>query len=135
MSEGAGQGLTRRESSRPGLVGLVLSVLSSTVVLAVVGCVCALLYPVLKELRQLRGKREDGTEQKMLGFWSILVISLVVAGVCAASSWILTHLDSSHNSRTRPHGSPQDSDGVGLDYGMAALNGVMAMVTVIWSLS
>ncbi|KAJ0009409.1 hypothetical protein NQD34_001111 [Periophthalmus magnuspinnatus] len=135
MCEGAGQRLTRRDSSRfSGVVGFVLSVLSAAVVLAVLGCVCGLLYPILKELRALRVKGEDGTEQKMLGFWSVLVISLLVASLCSASSWILMHLDSAH-SRTRPHISPHDSDRVRLDYGMAALNGVMAMVTVIWGLS
>ncbi|XP_072308036.1 ADP-ribosylation factor-like protein 6-interacting protein 6 [Eucyclogobius newberryi] len=127
----------RREGSRgpPGrALGLVLSLVSSALVLALVGCVAALLYPVLKELRGLRAKGADGTEQRMLGFWSVSALSLVVAGLCSASSWILTHLDSAH-CRPRPHSSPQDSDGARLGYGMAVLNGAMAMVTVMWSLS
>lgn len=124
----------RAESSRPGVVGLVLSVLSSALVLAAVGCVCALIYPVLKELRELTVKGEDGTEQRMLGFWSILALSLVVACLCSAFSFCLTHLDSTY-SKTHPQGPPPDSDRALLDYGMAVLNGVMAMFTVIWSLS
>lgn len=126
--------LNRTESSRPGVVSLVLSVLSSAVVLAAVGCVCALIYPVLKELRDLRVKGEDGTEQRMLGFWSILVLALVVAFLCSASSLCLIHLDSAH-SRTSPPRPAQDRNGQHLDYGMAVLNGVMAMFTVIWGLT
>uniref|UniRef100_A0A3B4B0G2 Uncharacterized protein n=1 Tax=Periophthalmus magnuspinnatus TaxID=409849 RepID=A0A3B4B0G2_9GOBI len=126
MCEGAGQRLTRRDSSRfSGVVGFVLSVLSAAVVLAVLGCVCGLLYPILKGKKKIKISCP-------VGFWSVLVISLLVASLCSASSWILMHLDSAH-SRTRPHISPHDR--VRLDYGMAALNGVMAMVTVIWGLS
>uniref|UniRef100_A0A3P9B431 Uncharacterized protein n=1 Tax=Maylandia zebra TaxID=106582 RepID=A0A3P9B431_9CICH len=36
---------------------------------------CALIYPILKELRAERVTGEDGTEEKMLGFWSLLVLS------------------------------------------------------------
>uniref|UniRef100_A0A8C6WSV0 ADP-ribosylation factor-like protein 6-interacting protein 6 n=1 Tax=Neogobius melanostomus TaxID=47308 RepID=A0A8C6WSV0_9GOBI len=127
-------GLTRTESSRPGVLGLGLSALCSAVVLAAVGCVCALIYPVLKELRELRVRGQDGTEQRMLGFWSILALSLVVTCLCSTCSLFLTHLDSAH-SMTRPQGLPQNSNGARLDYGMAVLNGVMAMFTVIWSLT
>lgn len=126
--------MTHSESSRPGVVGLVLSVLSSVVVLAAVGCVCALIYPVLKELKDVRVKAEDGTEQRMLGFWSILALALVVAFLCSASSLCLIHLDSVH-FRTRTPGPPHNSTSARLDYGMAVLNGVMAMFTVIWSLT
>ncbi|CAL1597701.1 unnamed protein product [Knipowitschia caucasica] len=117
-----------REGSRSGLVPWLLSVLCSAAVMALLGCVCALLYPVLKELRELTVRGEDGAEQKMLGLWSVLVISVGVASLCSASSWVLTHLDSAHSST-------QDRDEAGLGRGMAALNGVMAMATVVWSLS
>lgn len=126
--------VSRSETPTPGLFGLVLSVLCSAVVLTAVGCVCALIYPVLKELRESRVKGEDGSDQRMLGFWSILFLALVIACVCFTSSLFLIHLDSAH-FRTRPPGSAQVSVREQLDYMMAVLNGVMAMFTVIWSLT
>uniref|UniRef100_A0A8C6U0Z1 Uncharacterized protein n=1 Tax=Neogobius melanostomus TaxID=47308 RepID=A0A8C6U0Z1_9GOBI len=73
-----------------------------------------------------------------VSFWSILALSLVVTCLCSTCSLFLTHLDSAH-SMTRPQGLPQNrcfhSNGARLDYGMAVLNGVMAMFTVIWSLT
>uniref|UniRef100_A0A3P9DTD8 Uncharacterized protein n=1 Tax=Maylandia zebra TaxID=106582 RepID=A0A3P9DTD8_9CICH len=53
---------------------------------------CALIYPILKELRAERVTGEDGTEEKMLGFWSLLVLS--VGCICCVFSWMLTYLDS-----------------------------------------
>uniref|UniRef100_A0A3P8NWD8 Uncharacterized protein n=1 Tax=Astatotilapia calliptera TaxID=8154 RepID=A0A3P8NWD8_ASTCA len=53
---------------------------------------CALLHPILKELRAERVTGEDGTEEKMLGFWSLLVLS--VGCICCVFSWMLTYLDS-----------------------------------------
>uniref|UniRef100_A0A3P9DHV6 Uncharacterized protein n=1 Tax=Maylandia zebra TaxID=106582 RepID=A0A3P9DHV6_9CICH len=55
---------------------------------------CALIYPILKELRAERVTGEDGTEEKMLGFWSLLVLSVLVGCICCVFSWMLTYLDS-----------------------------------------
>uniref|UniRef100_A0A3P9DQN9 Uncharacterized protein n=1 Tax=Maylandia zebra TaxID=106582 RepID=A0A3P9DQN9_9CICH len=55
---------------------------------------CALLHPILKELRAERVTGEDGTEEKMLGFWSLLVLSVLVGCICCVFSWMLTYLDS-----------------------------------------
>lgn len=129
-----GDGLHRKDTSRPVYLRFVLSVLCSALALAAVGCVCALFYPVIKELRALRVKADDGTEQRMLGFWSILLLSLAAACLCSTSSWLLTHLNSSP-SRTTSMGPFQNSDSVWLDYGVAVLNGFMAMITVSWSLT
>uniref|UniRef100_A0A3P9B8A9 Uncharacterized protein n=1 Tax=Maylandia zebra TaxID=106582 RepID=A0A3P9B8A9_9CICH len=58
------------------------------------GFLCALIYPILKELRAERVTGEDGTEEKMLGFWSLLVLSVLVGCICCVFSWMLTYLDS-----------------------------------------
>uniref|UniRef100_A0A3P9DIG7 Uncharacterized protein n=1 Tax=Maylandia zebra TaxID=106582 RepID=A0A3P9DIG7_9CICH len=55
---------------------------------------CALIYPILKELRAERVTGEDGTEEKMLGFWSLLVLSVLVGCICCVFSWMFTYLDS-----------------------------------------
>uniref|UniRef100_A0A3P9C9D9 Uncharacterized protein n=1 Tax=Maylandia zebra TaxID=106582 RepID=A0A3P9C9D9_9CICH len=55
---------------------------------------CALIYPILKELQAERVTGEDGTEEKMLGFWSLLVLSVLVGCICCVFSWMLTYLDS-----------------------------------------
>uniref|UniRef100_A0A3P8RAQ9 Uncharacterized protein n=1 Tax=Astatotilapia calliptera TaxID=8154 RepID=A0A3P8RAQ9_ASTCA len=58
------------------------------------GFLCALIYPILKELQAERVTGEDGTEEKMLGFWSLLVLSVLVGCICCVFSWMLTYLDS-----------------------------------------
>uniref|UniRef100_A0A3P9CEJ9 Uncharacterized protein n=1 Tax=Maylandia zebra TaxID=106582 RepID=A0A3P9CEJ9_9CICH len=55
---------------------------------------CTLLYPILKELQAERVTGEDGTEEKMLGFWSLLVLSVLVGCICCVFSWMFTYLDS-----------------------------------------
>ncbi|XP_037618276.1 ADP-ribosylation factor-like protein 6-interacting protein 6 [Sebastes umbrosus] len=127
-----------RNGHKPWSV-VVLSVLGSAVAVAAVGCVCALIYPILKELRAERVKREDGTEERMMGFWSILVLSVLVGWICCVFSWTLTYLDSYQPGRAL--GTPltlthfRDVSGLHMGYGVAVLNGVMAMLTVIWSLT
>ncbi|CAJ1087143.1 ADP-ribosylation factor-like protein 6-interacting protein 6 isoform X1 [Xyrichtys novacula] len=120
----------------------VLSVLGSAVAVAAVGCFCALIYPILRELRAERVKGEDGTEQRMLGFWSILVLSLLAGCICCVFSWTLTYMDSQQPNRESPTHLQTPADfretpahGFHMSYGVAVLNGIMAMLTVIWSLT
>ncbi|XP_020513863.2 ADP-ribosylation factor-like protein 6-interacting protein 6 [Labrus bergylta] len=119
----------------------VLSVLGSAAAVAAVGCVCAFIYPILRDLRGERVRGEDGTEQRMLGFWSILVLSVLVGCICCVFSWTLTYIDSQRPSRafTTLH-TPADFRDVSgqsffMGYGVAVLNGIMGMLTVIWSLT
>lgn len=115
----------------------VLSVLSSVVVAIAVGCLCALLYPILRELRVERVIGPDGTEERMLGFWSILILSVIVGCIISFFSWILTYLDSDQPgmvSLTHTHFRDLFGPSFHLDYGAAVLNGAMALLTIIWSL-
>ncbi|XP_071381904.1 ADP-ribosylation factor-like protein 6-interacting protein 6 [Centroberyx affinis] len=145
VASGEGPGMTRgqrfdhRNGSKPWPV-LVLSTLGSALALAAVGAFCALLYPLLKELRAERVRAEDGTEVRMLGFWSILVLSVSAGFICCAFSWTLTYLDSYKPGMVFPtplalsqlrHAPGQ---GFHVGYTVAVLNGIMATLTVIWSL-
>ncbi|XP_030265793.1 ADP-ribosylation factor-like protein 6-interacting protein 6 [Sparus aurata] len=119
---------------------VVLSVLGSAVAVAAVGCFCALVYPILKELRAQRVRGQDGTEERMLGFSSILVLSVIVGCVSCVFSWTLTYLNSNQPGRVVPtltlaHFRDASGHGFHLGYGVAVLNGIMALLTVIWSLT
>ncbi|XP_039870771.1 ADP-ribosylation factor-like protein 6-interacting protein 6 [Simochromis diagramma] len=119
---------------------VALSVLGSAGAVAAVGFLCALIYPILKELRAERVTGEDGTEEKMLGFWSLLVLSVLVGCICCVFSWMLTYLDSFQPGmdfptlRTVAHVRDASDRGFHVGYGVAVLNGIMAMLTIIWSL-
>uniref|UniRef100_A0A3P9MAZ3 Uncharacterized protein n=1 Tax=Oryzias latipes TaxID=8090 RepID=A0A3P9MAZ3_ORYLA len=75
------------------------------------------------------------------GFWSILVLSLFGGCVCWLVSWTLTHLHTHQPRMAFPTAASltgfRDVSGhaVCMDYGMAFLNGVMGMLTVVWCLS
>nr|XP_020443639.1 ADP-ribosylation factor-like protein 6-interacting protein 6 [Monopterus albus] len=120
---------------------VILSVLGSAVVVAAVGFFCALIYPILKELRAEKVRREDGTEQRMLGFWSILVLSVLVGCICCSCSWSLTYFNLYQPGIVFP--APlvlvpfrdTSAHSFHMGYGVAVLNGIMAMLTVIWSLT
>ncbi|XP_010791180.1 ADP-ribosylation factor-like protein 6-interacting protein 6 [Notothenia coriiceps] len=134
----AGRSVTNRSGFKPWPV-LVLSVLGSAAAAAAVGCVCALIYPILKELRAERVRGEDGTEQRMLGFWSILVLSVSVGCICCVFSWTLTYLDSYQpgivSIKPMKPAHFRDASGFNMGFGVAVLNGIMSMLTVIWSLT
>ncbi|KAM8904607.1 ADP-ribosylation factor-like protein 6-interacting protein 6 isoform 1-T2 [Spinachia spinachia] len=118
-----------RNGPRPWL-GVVLSVLGSALAVAAVGFFCALIYPILRELRA------DWTEDRVLGFWSILVLSLLVGCICCVFSCTLTCLDSYPTTMvTHAHLRYLSDHDVHLSYGVAVINGLMAMLTVIWSLT
>ncbi|XP_038572042.1 ADP-ribosylation factor-like protein 6-interacting protein 6 isoform X1 [Micropterus salmoides] len=133
----AGRPFTNRNGHKPWSV-VALSVLCSAGAVAAVGCFSALIYPILKELRVERVKGEDGTEERMLGFWSILVLSVLVGCICCVFSWTLTYLDSYQPGMAFPtlanFRDVSDHDFY-MSYGVAVLNGIMGMLTVIWSLT
>ncbi|CAN9498379.1 unnamed protein product [Ophioblennius macclurei] len=127
-----------RRSSGPGRgawPAALLSALASSAVVSAVGVFCAFLYIILKELR------DGGTEERMLGFWSILVLSTLAGCICCSLSCMLIYLDSygpaeaSSTGLSPTHYRDGSSHEYYMSYGVALLNGVMAMLTVVWSLS
>ncbi|XP_026219376.1 ADP-ribosylation factor-like protein 6-interacting protein 6 [Anabas testudineus] len=144
FGQGSVGGVGRSSTNRKGLKpwsAVVLSVLLSAVAALVVGCFCALTYPIIRELRSQRVRGENGAEEKMLSFWSITVLSVLVGCICSIFSWTLTYFDSYQPGMVFPTQlvtAPfRDGSGSGfhMGYGVAVLNGIMAMLTVIWSLS
>ncbi|XP_030607550.1 ADP-ribosylation factor-like protein 6-interacting protein 6 [Archocentrus centrarchus] len=129
-----------RRGPEPRPAAAALSVLGAAGAVAAVGCFCALVYPIIKELRAERVRGEDGREERMLGFWTILVLSAVVGCICCVFSWTLTYLDSYQPGMafptllTLPHFRDVYDHGFHMGYGVAVLNGIMAMLTAIWSL-
>uniref|UniRef100_A0A3P8SHP5 Uncharacterized protein n=1 Tax=Amphiprion percula TaxID=161767 RepID=A0A3P8SHP5_AMPPE len=121
----AGRPVSHRSGPRPQ-AAVLLSVLGSAATVAAVGCFCALVYPIIK------GERVLNKRCVCAGFWSILVLSVLVGCICCVFSWTFSYLDS-----YQPGFSPRDGSGRGflMSYGVAVLNGIMAMLTVIWSLS
>ncbi|XP_061692510.1 ADP-ribosylation factor-like protein 6-interacting protein 6 [Syngnathoides biaculeatus] len=117
----------------------VLSIVVSAVVVLAFGAFYALLDPILQELQAGRVKGEDGAEVPMLGFWSILVLSVITGLSCCVFSWTLTYLNSYKPGLVPPTiatllCSEKPQQDLLLDYGVALLNGCMATFTVIWSL-
>ncbi|KAF3857474.1 hypothetical protein F7725_009333 [Dissostichus mawsoni] len=116
----AGRSVTNRSGFKPWPV-LVLSVLGSAAAAAAVGCVCALIYPILK------------------GFWSILVLSVSVGCICCVFSWTLSYLDSYQpgivSIKPLKPAHFRAASGFNMGFGVAVLNGIMSMLTVIWSLT
>ncbi|XP_077370560.1 ADP-ribosylation factor-like protein 6-interacting protein 6 [Festucalex cinctus] len=135
-----GRSIKHRTGFKPWTI-VVMSAVVSAVVVVAVGAFCALLDPILQELRAGRVKEEDGAEVRMLGFWSILVLSVLAGFSCCLFSWTLTYLNSYKPGLVPPtllslcsFRDKHNQDFL-LDYGVALLNGVMATITVIWSLT
>ncbi|XP_061908156.1 ADP-ribosylation factor-like protein 6-interacting protein 6 isoform X2 [Entelurus aequoreus] len=118
---------------------VLLSVVVSAAVVAAVGLFCAFLHPILQELQAERVMEEDGTVVRMLGFRSILVLSVLAGIMCCFFSWTLAYLNAYKPGMVPLTGSLLYRDTVDqslhFDYGVAFLNGAMATLTVIWSLT
>ncbi|CAB1413338.1 unnamed protein product [Pleuronectes platessa] len=139
-SGAADRPLSHRHGARRWSV-VALSVLGSSVCVSAVGCLCAFIYPILKELRAGRVRGEDGTAERILGFWSILVLSVVVGCICCVFSWTLTYLDSYQPGKgflsplSLAHSRDEPGHRFQVGYGAVVLNGIMAMLTVFWILT
>ncbi|KAK3575155.1 hypothetical protein QTP86_020941 [Hemibagrus guttatus] len=72
----------------------ICSMLCCLVVVSFIAILCSLLYVILKDLRAERVTTEDGTEVRLLGFWSMLVLSFLAGVLCCSFSWTLTYFDS-----------------------------------------
>ncbi|XP_030639237.1 ADP-ribosylation factor-like protein 6-interacting protein 6 [Chanos chanos] len=119
----------------------VLSMLCCIVILLLVALFFAFLYIILKDLRTARIIAEDGSEVRILGFWSLLVLSSLAGISCCSFSWTLTYFDSFEPGTFPPTPlSPTrlrrlTGHSFHLGYNMAILNGIVAALTVIWCLT
>ncbi|XP_077466471.1 ADP-ribosylation factor-like protein 6-interacting protein 6 [Stigmatopora argus] len=119
---------------------VVMSLVVSALVVAAVGLLCALVDPVLQELRTAGVKEENGTKAKMLGFWSILVLSVFAGVSCCCFSLIMTYLNSYKPGIAPPTilsllCRDKINPDLLLNYSVAVLNGSMATLAVIWNLT
>ncbi|XP_073708212.1 ADP-ribosylation factor-like protein 6-interacting protein 6 [Garra rufa] len=119
----------------------IFSVLCSVVIVSFIAVLVSFLYIVLKDLRVERITTEDGSEVRLLGFWSILVLSSVAGVLCCSFSWTLTYFDSFEPGMFPP--TPLSSarlkrmtgHSFHMGYSMAILNGIVAALTLIWYLT
>ncbi|XP_016418910.1 ADP-ribosylation factor-like protein 6-interacting protein 6 [Sinocyclocheilus rhinocerous] len=119
----------------------LVAVLCSVVVVSFIAVLISFLYIVLKDLRTERITIEDGSEVRLLGFWSILVLSSVAGILCCSFSWTLTYFDSFEPGMFPP--TPLSSarlkrmtgHSFHMGYSMAILNGIVAALTLIWYLT
>ncbi|XP_016107211.1 ADP-ribosylation factor-like protein 6-interacting protein 6 [Sinocyclocheilus grahami] len=119
----------------------IVSVLCSVVIVSFIAVLISFLYIVLKDLRAERITTEDGSEVRLLGFWSILVLSSLAGVLCCSFSWTLTYFDSFEPGMFPP--TPLSSarlkrmtgHSFHMGYSMAILNGIVAALTLIWYLT
>lgn len=119
----------------------VLSVVCSIIIVSFIAVLISFLYIILKELRAESITTEDGSEVRLLGFWSILVLSSVAGVLCCSFSWTLTYFDSFEPGMFPP--TPLSSaklkrmtgHSFHMGYSMAILNGIVAALTFIWYLT
>ncbi|XP_059427405.1 ADP-ribosylation factor-like protein 6-interacting protein 6 [Carassius carassius] len=119
----------------------IVSVLCSVVIVSFIAVIISFLYIVLKDLRAERITTEDGSEVRLLGFWSILVLSSVAGVLCCSFSWTLTYFDSLEPGMFPP--TPLSSarlkrmtgHSFHMGYSMAILNGIVAALTIVWYLT
>uniref|UniRef100_A0A8B9K8R4 ADP-ribosylation factor-like 6 interacting protein 6 n=1 Tax=Astyanax mexicanus TaxID=7994 RepID=A0A8B9K8R4_ASTMX len=70
------------------------SMLCCLFIFSFIAVLASFLYIILKDLRAERITTEDGAEVRLLGFWSMLVLSSVAGVLCCSFSWTLTYFDS-----------------------------------------
>ncbi|XP_063074026.1 ADP-ribosylation factor-like protein 6-interacting protein 6 [Engraulis encrasicolus] len=117
----------------------ILAILLCVIVASAIALVFAFVYIILKELKTEKIMKEDGTEVKLLGFWSMLIISSLAGVACCSFSWTMTYFDS-YDPAIR---SPPSATGLRrltghsfhMGYSVAILNGIVAAFTVIWCLT
>ncbi|KAL2774534.1 ADP-ribosylation factor-like protein 6-interacting protein 6 isoform b, partial [Daubentonia madagascariensis] len=92
------------------------------------------------ELHAENLKNEDDIDTGLLGFWSLLIISLTAGFSCCSFSWTVTYFDSFEPGMFPPTPlSPArfkklTGHSFHMGYSMAILNGIVAALTVAWCL-
>lgn len=110
-------------------------------VVSVVAVFCAFVYIILKEMRNERVIGEDGSEVRLLGFWSVLVMSVLAGFCCCSFTWTITYFDSFEPGTFPPtplspaHLRQVTGHSFHMGYSVAVLNGIVAAITIIWSLT
>ncbi|XP_020756056.2 ADP-ribosylation factor-like protein 6-interacting protein 6 isoform X2 [Odocoileus virginianus] len=118
----------------------VLSILCSLLFATLLACLLAITYLVVKELHVENLKNEDDVNTGLLGFWTLLVISLTAGFSCCSFSWTVTYFDSFEPGMFPPTPlSParfkkMTGHSFHMGYSMAILNGIVAALTVAWCL-
>ncbi|XP_006880838.1 PREDICTED: ADP-ribosylation factor-like protein 6-interacting protein 6 [Elephantulus edwardii] len=118
----------------------VLSVFCSLLFAALLAFLLAIAYLIVKELHAENLKNEDGVNTGILGFWTLLIISLTAEFSCCSFSWTVTYFDSFEPGMFPPTPlSPArfkrlTGHSFHMGYSMAILNGIVAALTVAWCL-
>ncbi|KAK2857615.1 hypothetical protein Q7C36_005534 [Tachysurus vachellii] len=120
----------------------VCSMLCCLVVVSFIAVLSSFLYVILKDLRAERVTTEDGTEVRLLGFWSMLVLSSLAGVLCCSFSWTLTYFDSFEPGMSGGMSTPlspakfrqMTGHSFHMGYIMAILNGIVAGLTFFWCL-
>lgn len=117
-----------------------LSILCSLLFAVLLAFLLAIAYMIVKELHAENLKNEDDIHTGLLGFWSLLIISLVAGLSCCSFSWTVTYFDSFEPGMFPPTPlSPArfkklTGHSFHMGYSMAILNGFVAALTVAWCL-
>ncbi|XP_054418427.1 ADP-ribosylation factor-like protein 6-interacting protein 6 isoform X2 [Pteronotus mesoamericanus] len=118
----------------------VLSILCSLLFAILLAFLLAIAYLIVKELHAENLKNEDDVDTGLLGFWTLLIISLTAGFSCCSFSWTVTYFDSFEPGMFPPTPlSPArfkklTGHSFHMGYSMAILNGVVAALTVAWCL-
>lgn len=118
----------------------VLSILCSLLFAVLLAFLLAIAYLIVKELHAENLKNEDDVDTGLLGFWTLLIISLTAGFSCCSFSWTVTYFDSFEPGMFPPTPlSPArfkklTGHSFHMGYSMAILNGIVAALTVAWCL-
>ncbi|XP_048201432.1 ADP-ribosylation factor-like protein 6-interacting protein 6 [Perognathus longimembris pacificus] len=118
----------------------VLSILCSLLFAVLLAFLLAIAYLIVKDLHAENLKNEDGGNAGLLGFWTLLIISLTAGFSCCSFSWTVTYFDSFEPGMFPPTPlSPArfkklTGHSFHMGYSMAILNGIVAALTVAWCL-
>ncbi|XP_012635413.1 ADP-ribosylation factor-like protein 6-interacting protein 6 isoform X2 [Microcebus murinus] len=118
----------------------VLSILCSLLFAILLAFLLAIAYLIVKELHAENSKNEDDIDTGLLGFWTLLIISLTAGFSCCSFSWTVTYFDSFEPGMFPPTPlSPArfkklTGHSFHMGYSMAILNGIVAALTVAWCL-
>ncbi|XP_045415243.1 ADP-ribosylation factor-like protein 6-interacting protein 6 [Lemur catta] len=152
LSDGAGSPVLpdKRNGIFPAAAGVraqprrwpvqVLSILCSLLFAILLAFLLAIAYLIVKELHAENSKNEDDLDTGLLGFWTLLIISLTAGFSCCSFSWTVTYFDSFEPGMFPPTPlSPArfkklTGHSFHMGYSMAILNGIVAALTVAWCL-